>query len=207
MLMIQLPTPRLSCACYFGVPGARSSFSTQEKSIVHKVRRIVRLVFKTHPSTRMRCCCCQWISDDEVGVIGRLGKFHGVAQPGFKCLLWPIDTVSLDQKCRRAHCCSRSLSLSVVPSIIHRRRLFCVVLCASSGASHVKRSPLLTERCSPNPECHIGRFFAPTLSNRPCRWYTTIRSTIVADLPRAVFSFRTHVLSNPMRTIRKHVQY
>lgn len=38
--------------------------------------------------------CLQCVSNSEVGIIERLGKFTGLASPGLNCILWPIDVVS-----------------------------------------------------------------------------------------------------------------
>lgn len=38
--------------------------------------------------------CFQCVSNSEVGVVERLGKFTGLAAPGLNCILWPIDVVS-----------------------------------------------------------------------------------------------------------------
>ncbi|CAN0034760.1 unnamed protein product [Pylaiella littoralis] len=38
-------------------------------------------------------CCFQCIPNAEIGVIERLGKYQGLAQPGFTCILWPFDKI------------------------------------------------------------------------------------------------------------------
>ncbi|CAM9975816.1 unnamed protein product [Ectocarpus sp. 6 AP-2014] len=37
--------------------------------------------------------CFQCVSNSEVGVVERLGKFTGLAAPGLNCILWPIDVI------------------------------------------------------------------------------------------------------------------
>ncbi len=38
--------------------------------------------------------CFQCVSNSEVGVVERLGKFAGLASPGLNIICWPIDNVS-----------------------------------------------------------------------------------------------------------------
>ncbi|CAN0153152.1 unnamed protein product [Hapterophycus canaliculatus] len=37
--------------------------------------------------------CLQCVSNSEVGVVERLGKFTGLASPGLNCICWPLDVV------------------------------------------------------------------------------------------------------------------
>lgn len=37
--------------------------------------------------------CFQCVSNSEVGVVERLGKFTGLASPGLNCICWPLDVV------------------------------------------------------------------------------------------------------------------
>ncbi|CAM9915489.1 unnamed protein product, partial [Ectocarpus fasciculatus] len=47
---------------------------------------------RTPPSSNM-AFCFQCVSNSEVGVVERLGKFTGLAAPGLNCILWPIDNI------------------------------------------------------------------------------------------------------------------
>lgn len=49
---------------------------------------------------RDMACCFQCIPNAEVGVIERFGKFQGLASPGFTCICWPCDSVSLQIWCK-----------------------------------------------------------------------------------------------------------
>ena len=64
------------------------------------------IVFRWLSPTLAALCsmafCFQCVSNSEVGVVERLGKFTGLASPGLNCILWPIDNVSTTCTCRLA---------------------------------------------------------------------------------------------------------
>lgn len=56
------------------------------------------LLMNLPPSSRSKpnmAFCLQCVSNSEVGIIERLGKYTGLASPGLNCILWPIDVVSV----------------------------------------------------------------------------------------------------------------
>ena len=39
------------------------------------------------------CCCCQCVSQGEMGIREKLGQFSGFARPGCTCLLYPCENI------------------------------------------------------------------------------------------------------------------
>lgn len=61
------------------------------------------LLLNLPPSSRSKpnmAFCLQCVSNSEVGIIERLGKYTGLASPGLNCILWPIDVVSVRSSIR-----------------------------------------------------------------------------------------------------------
>lgn len=63
-------------------------------TIVAASNSVFRWLSPTLAALYSMAFCFQCVSNSEVGVVERLGKFTGLASPGLNCILWPIDNVS-----------------------------------------------------------------------------------------------------------------
>ncbi|CAM9975749.1 unnamed protein product [Ectocarpus sp. 6 AP-2014] len=80
-----------------GTPASLGFFPASTSQALHQgTAASLSASEKKHPLINTRsnmACCFQCIPNAEIGVIERLGKYQGLAQPGFTCILWPLDSI------------------------------------------------------------------------------------------------------------------